>query len=225
MQFIGPAKHQDIFRQHALEPMERIIPNIQDILQAWTVYLGYNPNPGAVNGNNPHTDPDRKLVYLPMVEVLPDSDNDLIAQMALWPHEAGHALHFTLLGNDTAKWQEWAASTGHTLDLTGRYGGGTGLAADLNYWWVPSYEDFACDVNHMVKSTEPHPYYMRLYGLQYQVLIPGSLEYNVNGVLVDKDAAPRVIDGRTYTPTRHTHEGFGDTVNMINGKILIVRRG
>ncbi|MCR4442767.1 MAG: stalk domain-containing protein [Peptococcaceae bacterium] len=225
MQLIGSSKYQDIFRQYALEPMERIIPNIQDILQAWTVYLGYNPNPGVVNGSNPHTDPNRKYVYIPMVDVLPESDRDLIAQVDIWAHEAGHCLHLELLGDDLSKWQEWARETGHALDLAGRYGGGAGLAADTNYWWIPSYEDFACDIAKMVKSAEPHPYYMCLCGLQYQVLVPGSLEYNVNGVLVDKDAAPRIIEGRTYTPTRHTHEGFGDTVNYINGKIIIVRRG
>ena len=58
-------------------------------------------------------------------------------------------------------------------------------------------------------------------------LLHGTNTLWVNDQPQKVDAAPIVIDGRTYTPTRHTHEAMGDKVHWDKNKPneVIIRRG
>ncbi len=225
MQYIGPLEYQKIFRETVLAQVKAIIPNVEHLLAAWTVYLGHNPtNPARPNSGNPHADFERKYWYIPMPDLIPGENRDEIQLVELWRHEGAHGLHEELLGANVPKWMEWARETGYTLDLTWRQGGPGKERWDPHYWYVPSYEDFAEDVDRMILEKNPNPYYMKLFSLHYQILTPGSRTYIVDGRPVEKDAEPIILDGRTRTPTRHTHENFGDKVHFSDdGQILIIR--
>jgi hypothetical protein len=57
-------------------------------------------------------------------------------------------------------------------------------------------------------------------------LTVGSNIIYKNGVATEKDATPRIINGRTYVPLRHTHEALGDEVQWIadTQEIFIIRK-
>lgn len=226
MNIIGPVHFQDLFHRHIDTRVKKIIPNIDRFLEGWTLWLGMKPPGEGPNTNGNYTDPERRNIYIPVNNVIPDSDNDEIAQMLNWFHEGcGHVIHLALFGYDVAKWQDWADNTGHALDLSLHIGGGSGLAYDAGYYFIPSWEDFAVDMRDMIITRIPKPYYMHLLELKYVYLQVGSLTIDANGSLQAVDVAPQILNDRTMTPPRYTHEALGDAVdfNDETRAVLIVR--
>ena len=137
-------------------------------------------------------------------------EQGLDAQIDIFHHEIGHHLHFLKLAESQKdivdKWQAWAKSTGHTLDLSPQ--------TERGYWFIPSYEAFAWDVWRMVTNRTIYPYYIKLAGLRMATIT--NKDYKI---LKDSDGLDRA-----FVPIRKAGEALDGGVHWINNEVVLITR-
>lgn len=192
-----------------LEPL-RFFDFDMSLLDDLTVYLGYNPNPNILR---PHYNPSEKHIVILVYDTLPIENN--MSLMALGAHEIGHHLHFKLLGDNKAKWQDWAIKTGRELsfEVTDNSKGTQ---------QVKAYEDFAWDFHQVINYTLK-PYYLELFGIRLVEMEIGNKQYMINGQPRITDVAPYIVNGRTMAPMRAVAEALDIKVHYLvrEGKQLV----
>ena len=214
MRIFGPIVLQDYFMRKTLPKLKSFFPNYEQWTQNLDVYLEVNPTSSGINSQRPHYDPNhsRPRIVIPnlmdIYRIL--GEQGLDAQIDIFHHEIGHHLHFLKLAENQKdivdKWQAWAKSTGHKLDLTPQ--------TERGYWFIPSYEAFAWDVWRMVTNRTIYPYYIKLAGLRMATIT--NKDYKI---LKDSDGLDRA-----FVPIRKAGEALDGGVHWINNEVVLITR-
>lgn len=148
-------------------------------------------------------------------------------------HEYGHCIVRHVPGlyegikyrKPTPLWEEMHQLSGGKIKLD--FGKDTTFP---DYDNIIADEDFAEYFDDCITGKiDNEPFLQRireLLGIRYVRMTIGDAVYESAGKMVVKDAMPKVVKGRTLTPTRHTHELLGDEVHYLDAtkEVIIIRR-
>ena len=151
-------------------------------------------------------------------------ENQRIAWETTLLHEIGHLVHYAhlpppALGTPTGLWATFAG-VAHPLDNRAYF---TSHEEQFAEWWRWCFGPQTRGIPHrqnLAYKTGIMEWMLSLTGAAAMAI--GHRRYYVRGQVLQRDAAPTIIDGRAFLPIRHVAELLGHKVDWVEPETVVI---